>query len=115
MKTLIATTTLATLLTGFGAVPAHASEASPFWSDQHARLMLAEGGSERLIVNRQRIQESLAARDRLDDSQRFADLIEEQPTAAGTREDARETPSGTSVPSYKSPILRDRAIYGSPH
>lgn len=92
MKTRIVTTALATVLTGFGMTLAHASD-SPFWQDPHATLLLAEGGSERLIDYQQRIQETLVSRDRVDEGQRFADLIEEQPTAAGAQEDSMESES----------------------
>ena len=114
MKTLITMTALATLLLGFGSA-AQASENLSPWSAQAPQLQLAEGGSERVMRNQQRLQALAAQRGRNEEGQRFVQLIEEQPTAAGSLDDTLDAQQSRPEPSYKSPIHRDRAIYGSQH
>lgn len=114
MKTLITLTALATLMAGFGTA-AQASETPSPWSTQAPQLLLAEGGSERVMLNQQRMQALAAQRGRAEDGQRFAQLIEEQPTAAGKLEDSLDAQGSRPEPTYKSPILRDRALYGGQH
>jgi hypothetical protein len=114
MKTLITMTALVTLLVGFGTAT-QASETPSPWSAQAPQLQLAEGGSERVIRRQQRMQVLAVERGQAEEVQRFVQLLEEQPTAAGNVDDALDTQSVSSQPDYESPILRDRAIYGSQH
>ncbi|MDX1369018.1 hypothetical protein [Pseudomonas sp.] len=81
-------------------------------------LLLAESGSDRLMDYRLQ-QEALLSNNRSQDSgQRFARMLEEQPTAAGTvleQKEQKEQQVGASETRFRSAILRDRALYGSPH
>ena len=78
-------------------------------------LLLAESGSDRLMDYRLQ-QEALLSNNRSQDSgQRFARMLEEQPTAAGTVLEQKEQQVGASETRFRSAILRDRALYGSPH
>lgn len=84
MKSAIATTALSTLLFSFVALTSfQASSASLQSENQQPLLMLAEGGSDRLIQYR----ELQAQREQTteDESERFAQLVEEKPTAAGSQ------------------------------
>ncbi|MNF43836.1 hypothetical protein D3C85_518600 [compost metagenome] len=93
MKSAITTTALSSLLLSFVALTSlQASSASLPSAGQQPPLMLAEGGGDRLIQYR----EWQAQRERTtdDESQRFAQLVEEKPTAAGSQvaqEDAEST------------------------
>ena len=75
----------------------------------------AEGGADRLV--NYRLQQEMLVSDRAsqDSGERFVQLIKEQPTAAGSATEQQDRQDEMSAPSYKSPILKDRALYGSPH
>lgn len=105
MTLILHTTALAVLMTGT-VTAVQANETG---------LLLAESGSDRLMDYRLQ-QEALLSNNRSQDSgQRFARMLEEQPTAAGIVLEQQEQQISGSETRFKSPILRDRALYGSPH
>lgn len=76
----------------------------------------AEGGSDRLREYRLQQEAQVSNRQGQTAGERFALMIKEQPTAAGVAVERQEEQQNEILdPSYKSPILRDRALYGSPH
>ncbi|MDM8349610.1 hypothetical protein P8H27_11975 [Pseudomonas sp. sp1636] len=106
MKSILHTTALAVLITG-AVTAVQASEATG--------LLLAEGGSERLMDYRLQQEVLLSNSPSQSSGQRFAQMLEEQPTAAGSAFEQQEQQVGASESRFRSPILRDRALYGSPH
>jgi len=114
MKSLVGMTALTALLIGTNVTSVQAEEVSALWFTQGPQLLLAEGGSERLMLNQQRLQALANQRSASDDGQRFVQLIEEQPTAAGDAASKQQF-ERKAAPSFKSPIQRDRELYGSPH
>ena len=74
----------------------------------------AEGGSDRRIDYRWQQEALVSDRSSEDSGERFAQMIKEQPTAAGTASEQKEQQE-MAAPRYRSPILRDRVLYGSPH
>jgi hypothetical protein len=97
MKTILGTMALAALMTATAVT-----------------TVQAEGGSDRLINYRLQ-QEALVNRSSEDSAERFAELIKEQPTAAGSANEQQDQQQKTLSPAYKSPIVRDRELYGTPH
>ncbi|MCO6057718.1 hypothetical protein NG726_13690 [Pseudomonas sp. MOB-449] len=104
MKSAISTTALSSLLFSIVALtsfPASSAALQP--ESRQPLLMLAEGGSDRLIQHR----ELQAQRERTteDESERFAQLVEEKPTAAGSGT-AREATEPATKPAthYQSRI-----------
>lgn len=75
----------------------------------------AEGGSERLLDYRLQQEALVSERSSQDSGERIVQMIKEQPTAAGGARERQEQRSEMSEPNYKSPIHKDRALYGSPH
>ena len=75
----------------------------------------AEGGSDRLIDYRLQQEALVSNRTSQDSGERFVQMLKEQPTAAGTASEQPKQQQEMVEPSYRSPILRDRALYGSPH
>ena len=75
----------------------------------------AEGGSDRLLDYRLQQEAPVSSRQSQDSGERFVQLIKEEPTAAGSAIQQQDQQNDMLEPSYKSPILRDRALYGSPH
>ncbi|MDM8351170.1 hypothetical protein P8H27_20020 [Pseudomonas sp. sp1636] len=75
----------------------------------------AEGGSDRLMDYRLQQEVLVSNSSSQDSGERFAQIIKEQPTAAGVALEQQGQQNEMLAPSYKSPILRDRALYGSPH
>lgn len=75
----------------------------------------AEGGSERLTDYRLQQGALLSNRSSQDSGERFVQLIKEQPTAAGSAIGQQDQQNEMLAPSHRSPILKDRALYGSPH
>lgn len=76
-----------------------------------AAFLLAESGSDRLMEYR--VLQELQFKASEDQSERFVELLERKPTAAGPQfelEDAQ--PSQQPIQQYRSPIQRDRAEYG---
>lgn len=114
MKTLAGMTVLTALLIGGGVTSAQAGEAIAVWFHQAPQFLLAEGGSERLMLQQQYRQELASQRADSDDGERFVQLIKEQPTAAGDTAIEQQHERQPDA-SFKSPIHRDRSLYGSPH
>ncbi|BFN28109.1 hypothetical protein PSCT_04438 [Pseudomonas sp. SCT] len=75
----------------------------------------AEGGADRLVNYRLQQEALVSDRASQDSGERFVQLIKEQPTAAGSATEQRDRQMQKQEDSYKSPIHRDRALYGSPH
>ncbi|PAU58500.1 hypothetical protein [Pseudomonas indica] len=73
-------------------------------------MVWAEDGGERLGEWRMKQQMLTGQRMAIDHSERFAQLLEEQPTAAGPMTEMSMPPA---APRYRSPILEDRTRYGS--
>jgi hypothetical protein len=108
MTSILHTTALAVLMTAT-VTAVQANEAG---------LLLAEGGSDLLMNYRLQQEAILSNRASQDSGQRFARMIEQQPTAAGPafeQQEQQEQQIGASGTRFKSPILRDRELYGSPH
>ncbi|MNT40842.1 hypothetical protein D3C72_1771800 [compost metagenome] len=114
MKTLAGMTVLAALLMAGSVTSVQAGETMAVRFQQAPQLLLAEGGSERLL--RQQQQMEVLASQRVDpaDGERFVQLIKEQPTAAGGTAVERPYERQPDA-SFMSPIHRDRALFGSPH
>jgi hypothetical protein len=110
MKTILGTTALAVLMMGAAVTTAQADEVSGPWLSEGPQLLLAEGGSDRLVDFFLRREAIAKNRPSEDSSERFAQMLEEQPTAAGTAREQQEQPIEKSEPG----ILRDRVLYG-PH
>lgn len=98
MKSILGTTALAALL--MGAV---------------VTTVQAEGGSDRLLDYRLQQEALMSNRPSEDSGERFVQMLKEQPTAAGGAIEQQDQQNEMLEPSYKSPILRDRELYGSPH
>lgn len=98
MKSILGTTALAALLIGAGVT-----------------TVQAEGGADRLMDYR--LQQEMWVSDRAspDSGERFARMIEQQPTAAGGASDRRDRQMQQQEDRYKSPIRKERTLYGSPH
>ncbi|WP_028629013.1 hypothetical protein [Metapseudomonas resinovorans] len=112
MKSAITTTVLSSLLFSFVALTSlQASSSSLPSASQQPTLMLAEGGGDRLI----QYQEWQAQREQTtdDESERFAQMVEEQPTAAGAQVTQEETESiAKPATRYKSRIHQQKVEYG---
>ncbi|BAN47069.1 hypothetical protein [Metapseudomonas resinovorans] len=82
MKSAITTTALSSLLFSIVAFTSMQASSASLQAENQQPLMLAEGGSDRLLQYREmQAQRQQTTRD---DSERFVQLIEEKPTAAGT-------------------------------
>lgn len=75
----------------------------------------AEGGSDRLMEYRLQ-QEALVSESSSQDAGKvYVQMIKLQPTAAGTApEQQQDRKIVNQKPSFKSPIVMDRELYGSP-
>jgi hypothetical protein len=102
MKSAITTTALSSLLFSFVALTSlQASSASLPSAGQQPTLMLAEGGGDRLIQYREWQVQREQTTD--DESERFAQLVEEKPTAAGSQVAKEETgPIAKPATGYQS-------------
>ncbi|MFZ6049872.1 hypothetical protein ACFW0H_27575 [Pseudomonas sp. CR3202] len=83
MKSALTTTAFSSLLfsvVAFTSLQAFSASLQP--ADQQPLLMLAEGGSDRLVNYRELQAVRMQTTD--DESKRFATLVEEKPTAAGS-------------------------------
>lgn len=109
MKTILQTMVLAALVMGAAVTTVQADEASGSWLDDGS-LLLAEGGGDRLRDFFLRREPLITNRAREDSGERFVQMIEEQPTAAGTVREQRDQRIEKSEPG----ILKDRVLYG-PH
>ncbi|WP_271411103.1 hypothetical protein [Pseudomonas sp. Q1-7] len=89
MKSAISTTALSSLLFSLVAMTSMQafSESLPA-AGQQPFLMLAEGGGDRLIQYRE--AQAQRRQTTADDSERFVQLVEEQPTAAGAAKQAKD-------------------------
>lgn len=110
MKTIVQTTALAALVVGTAVTTVQADEVSGSWLSDGPQLLLAEGGSDRLVDFFLRRETLVTNRPSEDSGERFVRMIEEQPTAAGTAREQQEQRIEKSEPG----ILRDRVLYG-PH
>jgi hypothetical protein len=110
MKTLAGMTILTALLIAGGMTSAQAGEANGVWFHQTPQLLLAEGGSERLLRQQQHMEELASQRADSDDGERFVQMIKEQPTAAGTAREQQDQ----RIEEPKRGLQRDRELYG-PH
>ena len=110
MKSILGMTALAALMMGAAVATVQADEVNGPWPRDGAQLLLAEGGSDRLadfFLRRESLAENRSSRD---SGERFVQMVEEQPTAAGPEREQQTQRSEKSEPG----ILRDRALYG-PH
>ncbi|HBO1414524.1 hypothetical protein [Pseudomonas aeruginosa] len=73
----------------------------------------AEGGSDYLMNFHLRQQALASQRAEQDTGQRFAQILVEQPTAAGPMTELQSQSIQEPAPTYRSPIYQDRALYGS--
>lgn len=81
---------------------------------QSPTLLLAEGGADRL--NDYHLQNALARSQPDQTSERYVQMIKEQPTASGAVPLDEVTPqTKTPNPALTSPIIRDREEYRSAH
>ncbi|MDH1932805.1 hypothetical protein [Pseudomonas sp. GD03696] len=98
MKSILGTTALAALMTAAAVT-----------------TVQAEGGSDRLIEYRLQQAALVSNRSNQDADKVFVQMIKQQPTAAGTApEQQQDRQIVDPKPSFKSPIVRDRELYGSP-
>ncbi|CDF83813.1 hypothetical protein PKB_2466 [Pseudomonas knackmussii B13] len=85
---------------------------------------LAESGGDRVFDSHLGAQPLAAQEQPSDSAQRFAQMVEAQPTAAGpisamqdaddVQYQAMQPPTDRALPHYATPIERDRDIYGTP-
>lgn len=115
MKSILGTTALAALMMGAAVTTVQAGEVAGLWLNEGPLMLLAEGGSDRLMDYRLQREALVSSRPGQDSSQRFVQMIKQQPTAAGSAIEQRDRQTEKSEPSFRSPIWRDRAVYGSPH
>jgi len=110
MKSILSMTALAVLMMGAAVATVQADEVNGPWPRDGALLLLAESGSDRLadfFLRRESLAEQRSSRD---SGERFVQMVEEQPTAAGPEREQQTQRIEKSEPG----ILRDRALYG-PH
>lgn len=113
MKPTLSTTVFSGLLAVLAAAIAGQAVSAPFPSiGQEPVFMLAESGSDRLMDYRLLRDELTAARATRGESERFAQVLEEQPTAAGPQIGPEEAEPLKQALQYMSPIHRDRAEQG---
>jgi hypothetical protein len=112
MKTTISTLAVGgTMLVLAAAISGQAVSAPVPQVEAQAAMLLAENGSNRLLQYHSQRLDGLQGME--DESERFVQMLERKPTAAGPefeREDRQ--PSTQSERQYRSPIQRDRAEYG---
>lgn len=112
MKSLTSTTAFSGLLLILAAAvsgPAVAAPLPPLEPD--STLLLAENGSDRLAEYRMLQEQQFQARE--DQSERFVQLLERKPTAAGPQFELEEAQSSEQpMQHYRSPIHRERAEHG---
>lgn len=110
MKSILSMTALAALMMGAAVATVQADQVNGPWPRDGAQLLLAESGSDRLadfFLRRESLAENRSSRD---SGERFVQMVEEQPTAAGPEREQKTQRIEKSEPG----ILRDRALYG-PH
>lgn len=109
MKTTLSTTVFSGLLAVLAAAISGQAVSAPFPTEP---FMLAESGSDRLMEYRLLREELAQARATRGESERFAQVLEEQPTAAGPQFESEDAQPLKQALQYKSPILRERAEQG---
>lgn len=110
MKSILGMTALVALMMGATVATVQADEVNGLWPRDGAQLLLAEGGSDWLadfVLRRESLAKSRSGQD---SGERFAQMVEEQPTAAGPEREQQTQRIEKSEPG----ILKDRALYG-PH
>lgn len=112
MKSILGMTALAALMMGTAVTTVLADEASGPWPGEGGQLLLAEGGSDRLVDFFLRREPLVSERQGRDSGERFAQMIEEQPTAAGPEREREQQMQ--RIEKSEPGILRQRVLYG-PH
>ncbi|WP_137889240.1 hypothetical protein [Pseudomonas sp. 2FE] len=114
MKSTFSTTAFSGLFVVLAATASGQAASAPFSSfEQEPAYLLAENGSDRLLESRMLSNEFAQTRARGDESQRFTQLLKEQPTAAGPQFESNDAQSiKGQAPQYKSPIHQQRIEYG---
>lgn len=118
MKSTFSVTAFSGLLVALAATTSGQATSAPLPSfEQEPAYLLAENGSDRLLQYRMLGNERAQARARGDasgdESQRFTQLLEEQPTAAGPQVEPNDAqPIKGPAPQYKSLIHQQRIEYG---
>ena len=113
MNSTLTKTALGGLLLSLAAATSmQATSASLPPASQQPPLMLAESGSDRLVQYRE--MQALRLQARTDDtSERFALMVEEEPTASGPQHSTDEAePAKLSAPMQNSWIYRQRVEHG---
>ena len=113
MKVMLNSAIVAAVLLAAAASTSYAESAGGLWPVP-APLLLAEDGSDRPALHRQWWASQSLQRARGDSEERFARMIKEQPTAAGPDATRSRLRDEKPKPHNKSPLQRDREIYGSP-
>ncbi|MDE3737691.1 hypothetical protein [Metapseudomonas resinovorans] len=111
MKSAITTTALSSLLFSVVAFTSLQASSAPLQpAGQQPLLMLAEGGGDRLLQYRE--MQAQRRQTAADESERFAQLVEDKPTAAGSGS-ARETAESATKPAthYQSSRHQQSAEY----
>ncbi len=111
MKSSLRTTAFSSLLFSLVAVTSlPAYSASLQSTGRQPFLMLAEGGGDRLIPYQEMQAQHTQS---TDTSERFAKLVEEEPTAAGAKIESDEVePVAKPAPVYKSLIHQQKVEFG---
>jgi hypothetical protein len=110
MKSAITTTALSSLLLSFVALTSFQASSASLPSASQQPLMLAEGGGDRLFQNRELQAQRVQTTD--DESERFARMVEDKPTAAGSQTDDDDVESiANPAPHDKSPIQHQNVDY----
>ncbi|WP_147411140.1 hypothetical protein [Pseudomonas cavernicola] len=114
MKSIFSVTAFSGLLVALAATTSGQATSAPLPSfEQEPAYLLAENGSDRLLQYRMLNNDVAQARAREDESQRFTQLLEEQPTAAGPQVEPDDAqPIKGPAPQYKSLIHQQRIEYG---
>lgn len=114
MKSIAVKAALAALMVGVTVSSVQAEPWRKLWPEEKPQqLMIAESGSDRLLDYHQQRQGIANQQDRRDSGERFLRMIKEQPTAVGNpTEERSEQEMSKPKPAYKSPIQRDRELYG---
>jgi hypothetical protein len=112
MKTTISTLAVGgTMLVLAAAISGQAVSAPMPQVEQESVLLLAEGGYGALLDHRTDFQAQMKGME--DESERFVQMLERKPTAAGPEFEREDRQSITqSEKQYLSPIHRERAEYG---
>lgn len=111
MKAISSKAALAALLIGTAVTAVQADPSRWPWPEEQPQLMLAESGSDRVMDYQER-QVLLNQQRRQDSGERFVQMIKEQPTAVGNTTDEPSDKMSEPKPMLKSPIQRDRELYG---